>query len=215
MRKAIIIGAGTQGQIMASYLKQAKIDLIGFVDDNPALKETPVLDLPVLGNYNDLLSADFKDKIDDVYCPIGINSIRSEYLSSLKDFGYGIPSYIHPSVVLGPDVELGEAVYMFPGNIIMPHAIIGSYFMMNTSSTVAHHTVIEDGVFVSSGVNIGALIRVKENAYFGMGVTAMTGIKEIGRDSLIGAGTVLIRDVPDYATVVGNPGRILRINRPE
>jgi len=81
-------------------------------------------------------------------------------------------------------------------------------------STIAHHVTLEDGVFMSSGVNIGALINVRENAYIGMGVTAMTGVKEIGRDTLIGAGTVIIRDVPDYTTVVGNPGRVIKTKQP-
>jgi len=210
MRKSIIIGAGTHGQVLCSYLREAAVNVIGFVDDSADLAGAHVLGIPVLGTYEDLLTPEFRELIDDVYCPLGINTIRVRYLSSLKELGYNTPSYIHPSVVIGPDVTLGEAIYMFPGNIIMPHTRIGDYFMMNTSSTVAHHSVIEEGVFLSSGVNIGALIRVKRCAFIGIGVTAMTGISEVGESCLIGAGTVLIKDVPDKAVVVGNPGRIIR-----
>ena len=105
---------------------------------------------------------------------------------------------------------MGEAVYMLAGNIVMPHTTIGNYIMINMDSTIAHHVTVEDGVFMSSGVNIGALINVRERAYIGMGVTAMTGVKEIGHDCLLGAGTVIIRDVPANATVVGNPGRVIK-----
>ena len=38
----------------------------------------------------------------------------------------------------------------------------------------------------------------------------MTGVKEIGAYSLIGAGSVIIQDVPDYAVVVGNPGKVIK-----
>lgn len=210
MRKSVIIGAGTHGQVLYSYLREADINVIGFIDDSNELVGKKILGLPVIGKYSDLLSAEFKDSVDDVYCPLGINTIRVSYLSSLKKLGYGTPSYIHPSVVIGPDVSLGEAIYMFPGNVIMPHTRIGNYFMMNTSSTVAHHTIVEEGVFLSSGVNIGAMITVKRCAFIGIGVTAMTGISTMGENCLIGAGTVLIRDVPDKAVVVGNPGRIIR-----
>ena len=210
MRNSVIIGAGTQGQVLCTYLKEANVNVIGFIDDNIKLVGERVLGLPVIGTYRDLFTHKFKSMIDDVFCPIGANRIRVTYLSSLKEFGYGITSYIHPSVIISPEVKLGEAIYMFPGNIVMPHTEIGSYFMVNTCSTIAHHTTIHDGVFISSGVNIGALINVKKYAYIGMGVTAMTGIKTIGRDCLIGAGTVVIKDVPDRAVIVGNPGRILR-----
>ncbi len=214
MKNAVIIGAGTQGQVYASYLKEAGVHIIGFIDDNPELENKDVMGIPVLGTYKDLFLDEFKQKIQDVYCPIGVNSVRVEYLSTLKKEGYGIPGFLHHTVSIAPDVTIGEAVYMLAGNIVMPHTTIGNYIMINMDSTIAHHVTLEDGVFMSSGVNIGALIHVKENAYVGMGVTAMTGIKEIGRDTLIGAGTVIIKDVPDYTTVVGNPGRVIKTKQP-
>lgn len=210
MENSVIIGAGTQGQIYASYLIEAGVNIIGFLDDDESLYKKDILNLPVLGKYQDLFTAKFKNQIQNVYCPIGNNAIRVEYLSTLKKEGYGTPSFIHPSVSVGPDVILGEAIYMLVGNIIMPHTSIGNYIMVNMASTIAHHVILEDGVFMSSGVNIGAMINVKRKAYIGMGVTAMTGIKYIGENSLIGAGTVLIKDVPDNAVMVGNPGRVLR-----
>ncbi|MBQ4819548.1 NeuD/PglB/VioB family sugar acetyltransferase [Aquimarina sp. MMG016] len=214
MKNSVIIGAGTQGQVYASYLKEAGINIIGFIDDNPDLEGQEVIGIPVLGKYEDLFLDEFKSKIQDVYCPIGVNAVRVEYLSTLKKEGYGIPSFLHHTVSIAPDVTIGEAVYMLAGNIVMPHTNIGNYIMINMDSTIAHHVTLEDGVFMSSGVNIGALINVRENAYVGMGVTAMTGVKEIGRDTLIGAGTVIIKDVPEYTTVVGNPARVIKTKQP-
>jgi sugar O-acyltransferase (sialic acid O-acetyltransferase NeuD family) len=206
----VIIGAGTQGQVYVSYLKEAGINITGFIDDNPELEGETILGIPILGKYKDLFLDEFKNKIQDVYCPIGINSVRTEYLSTLKKEGYGIPGFLHHTVSIAPDVTIGEAVYMLAGNIVMPHTTIGSYIMINMDTTIAHHVSIEDGVFISSGVNIGALMNVRKNAYIGMGVTAMTGVKEIGKETLIGAGTVIIKNVPDYSTVVGNPGRVIK-----
>ncbi|SFD07439.1 acetyltransferase [Algibacter pectinivorans] len=212
MKNAVIIGAGTQGQVYASYLKEDGINIVGFIDDDKELIGKKVINIPVLGQYKDLFSSEFKNKIQQVYCPIGNNIIRSKYLSTLKKEGYEIPSFIHKTVSIGPDVSLGEAVYMLAGNIVMPHTTIGNYIMINMDSTIAHHVNMEDGVFMSSGVNVGALINVRQNAYIGMGVTVMTGVKEIGANCLIGAGTVIIKNVPENATMVGNPGRVLKIN---
>jgi len=214
VKNAVIIGAGTQGQVYASYLKEAGINIIGFIDDNPDLVGKEVIGIPVIGMYKDLFLDEFKNKIQDVYCPIGVNAVRVEYLSTLKKEGYGIPGFLHHTVSIAPDVTIGEAVYMLAGNIVMPHTNIGNYIMINMDSTIAHHVTLEDGVFMSSGVNIGALINVRKNAYIGMGVTAMTGVKEIGKETLIGAGTVIIKDVPEYTTVVGNPARVIKTKQP-
>lgn len=211
MKKSVIIGAGKQGQIFASYFKEAGVNLIGFIDDDPFLEGTHVNGLPVLGSFLDLLKSNFKEKIQDVYCPIGNNALRVKYLSTLKNEGYSIPSFIHHSVSIAPDVVLGEAIYMLVGNIIMPHTTIGNYLMVNMGSTIAHHVTIGEGVFISSGVNLGAMVQVKDLAYIGMGCTIMTGVGTLGRNCLLGAGTVIIRDVQENAVMVGNPGRVLRI----
>jgi len=52
---------------------------------------------------------------------------------------------------------------------------------------------------------------VGEGTHIGIGATVIQGIK-IGKWATIGAGAVVIRDVPDYAVVVGNPARIIRHN---
>ena len=75
---------------------------------------------------------------------------------------------------------------------------------------IAHHTVIEEGCFFSQGSNIGANIHFEKNVFCGIASTVMTGVKKVGTDSFIGAGAVIIKDVPDGATVVGNPGRIIK-----
>jgi len=211
MTKSVIIGAGTQGQIYASYMIEAGINIVGFIDDDSSLQGKQVMGLPILGKYEDLFLNKLKNIIQDVYCPIGINSVRVNYLSTLKNEGYNIPSFFHNTVSIGPDVILGEANYMLAGNIIMPHTSIGNYLMVNMSSTIAHHVTFGDGIFMSSGVNVGACITVGDLAYIGMGVTVMTGVNYIGKNCLIGAGTVIIKDVPENAVMVGNPGRILRM----
>ncbi|XMO86133.1 acetyltransferase [Algibacter sp. AS12] len=215
MKKSIIIGAGTQGQIYASYLKEAGIEVIGFIDDNDAIQGSNVNGLPVIGKYHDLFSKKLKDKASDVFCPIGNNLIRQKYLVSLKKEGYNTPSFIHHSVSIAPDVVLGEAIYMLVGNIIMPFTTIGNYLMVNMGTTIGHHVTIEDGVFMSSGVNVGASLTVRNMAYIGIGVTIIPGIETIGKESLIGAGTVIFKNVPDYAVMAGNPGRMIRTNTPK
>lgn len=72
------------------------------------------------------------------------------------------------------------------------------------------HSVLKEGCFVSTGVNFEANIFADYNSYMGIGSLIMTGVKKLGKDCLIGAGSVVIRGVEDNAVVVGNPAKVLK-----
>ena len=205
--QSIIIGAGTYGQTYASYLRESGIEIAGFIDDDPNLWGTEVGDLPVVGNFECLKQSSFKEKIKNVYCPIGNNIVRERYLSESKELGYFIPSFIHHTANIGSNVKMGEANYILAGSVIMPNTVISDYVMVSIGSTIGHHVSVKKSVFISSGVNIGANLSLKEYAYIGIGATIMSNIGEIGKEALIGAGSVIIRNVEAKTTVVGNPGR--------
>lgn len=212
MKKCIVIGAGTYGQVYARYLSEV-YEVIGFIDDNPLLKDKYIGGIKVLGDV--AFSFDFLSSNPEVcvFVPLGDNTIRYNLLKEYGDKGYNIPSYINPHTVIHPSVKIGIGTYILPGTNIMPDTEIGNFVMISMGVNIAHHNSIADGCFFSQGTNIGASIHIKEKAYFGIGSTVMTGVKDIGKESLTGAGTVVIKDVPDYAVVVGNPGRIIKYNK--
>ncbi|MDM1066150.1 acetyltransferase [Myroides odoratimimus] len=207
--KAIIIGAGTYGQVYAEYLEK-DYEVVGFVDDNIELTNIFVNGYKVLGNVNWLFN-ECNCKVN-IFVPIGNNKVRVSLLSKLEQEGFNTPSYIHPSVNMHNSVKVGKAVYVLPACNFMPLSVIEDYVMISMGVNVAHHTILGKGSFYSQGNNVGASIKIKENAYSGIGVTIMTGVKEIGANSLLGAGAIIIRDVPDHAVVVGNPGKIIKYN---
>jgi hypothetical protein len=63
----------------------------------------------------------------------------------------------YPSVTISPNVTIGKGVYILLGTSIMPHTVIKDYVMISMNVGLAHHNVLEAGVFLSSG---GALMRV-------------------------------------------------------
>ncbi len=207
--KCIILGAGTYGQVYAEYLKEF-YEIIGYIDDNETLIHTSVKNIKVLGNRDYLFNE--IDRNVSVFVPIGVNSVRVKILKELIESGFSAPSFIHPQTIIHDNVKIGNSVYILPGTNIMPDTVIGNSVMISMGVNIAHHNQIAAGCFFSQGSNIGASIEIDENAYLGIASTIMTGVKSIGRHSLIGAGAVVIRDIPDYAVVVGNPGKIIKYN---
>ena len=207
---SVILGAGNYGEMFLSFLREEGINIVGFLDDNPNLQNKEVCGVPVLGTMSMLKDLRNQYNVDSVYCPIGNNPVRVRLLTEARELGYETPNYIHRLACVGPDVKMGTGVYVIFGTNIMPHATLEDFVMLSMNVGVGHHSVLEKGVFLSSGCNFGGSIRAKQYAYCGMGTTIMSGVHELGEDCLIGAGAVVIRDVPDKAVVAGVPAKILR-----
>ena len=208
--KSVIIGAGTYGEVYLAYLQEAGVDVVGFLDDNKTIQGTNVKGVPVLGGVDLLQTLKSTHGVEAAYCPIGNNRLRVKFLQYAKMLGYETPNYIHPSVIISSNVTIGQGVYILLGSSIMPYTTIKDYVMISMNVGLAHHSILEDGVFLSTGCNFGASIHANKYAYCGISSTIMTGIKALGEDCLIGAGAVVIRDVPDRAVVAGVPAKIIK-----
>lgn len=208
--RSVIIGAGTYGEVYLAYLQEAGVEVVGFLDDNKTIQGTNVKGVPVLGGVDLLQALKSTHRVEAVYCPIGNNKLRVKFLQYAKELGYETPNYIHPSVIISPNVTIGDGVYILLGTSIMPYTVIKDYVMISMNVGLAHHSILENGVFLSTGCNFGASIHANKYAYCGISSTIMTGIKELGEDCLIGAGAVVIRDVPDRAVVAGVPAKVIK-----
>lgn len=208
MKKCIVVGAGTYGQVYARYLSE-EYNIIGFIDDNPDLTNLVIDNLTVLGGRDYLYKLLEQQPEIAVFVPIGDNQVRVSLLEEVRLKGYKTPSFIHKQAIVHESVTVGDAVYILPFSVVMPFTTIDDYVMVSVGTNIAHHANIHKGCFFSHGSNIGAFTNIEENAYISAGVTIIIKT-QIGKDSFIGAGAVVIRNVPDKAVIVGNPGKVLK-----
>lgn len=195
-----------------TYLREAGVDIIGFLDDNPDLSGADIKGVKVLGGINLLPTLKDKYGVENIYCPIGNNKLRVDILCKANKLGYVTPNFIHESVFISPNVRIGDkGVYILPRTVIMPYTTLDNFVMISVGANIIHHSHLREGVFVSNGVNLGASLTAEKYAYLGMGCTIMTGVKTLGEDCLIGAGAVIIKDVPARAVMAGVPAKVLRI----
>jgi sugar O-acyltransferase (sialic acid O-acetyltransferase NeuD family) len=99
------------------------------------------------------------------------------------------------------------------GVIIQAQSVIGDHVIINTGARVDHDCLVSSYVHLAPGVILCGNVTVGEGAFIGAGATVIPG-KKIGAWSTVGAGAVVTKDVPDYAVVVGTPGRIIKTNKP-
>jgi UDP-2-acetamido-3-amino-2,3-dideoxy-glucuronate N-acetyltransferase len=129
---------------------------------------------------------------------------------------------VREGAVLGENCVIGRGVYVGPG------ARVGNNCKVQTYALVYEPAVIEDGVFIGPGVVLtndeypravtpeGRLkseadwrpvaVTVREGAAVGARAVCVAPVT-VGRWALVAAGSVVVRDVPDYAIVAGVPAR--------
>jgi len=201
--KIYIIGAGGHGQVVLDALLQSGLCPVGFLDDNMPIAEK-ILDIPVVGKISLAKNLDGQFVV-----AIGNNTTRRRIVEMLQLPDEKYFTVIHPSVVLGKNVKIGVGSMIIGGVVINTQTTIGKHTIINTSVSLDHHNIIGSFVHIAPGTHSGGNVKVGEGAFLGIGVSVIPGIK-IGKWSVIGAGSVVIDDVPDYAVVVGNPGRIVK-----
>jgi sugar O-acyltransferase (sialic acid O-acetyltransferase NeuD family) len=192
-QRIVIVGAGSQGMIVADILECAGTPAIGFVDDTPGKN--------VLGTIDDLRTIAH----DAIIVAIGDNRLRRGIVERLA--GERLATAIHPFTSIAASARIGEGSMISAGAIVLPNAVIGRSVILNTKASVDHDSVVGDFAHVCVGVTVGARVRIGEETLLAAGATVVTGMT-IGARSVIGAGAAVVRDIPDDVTAFGVPARV-------
>lgn len=199
-----IIGASGHGKVILDILQLQGIEISGIWDDDEHAKF--LLTYPVIGSFNAFLKQDSPE----VMLAIGNNSVRKKL--ALKLTVSSTVSAIHPESVISEFTSIGKGIVVMANATINIGSKIGDHVIVNTNASVDHDCVLEDYVHISPQVGLAGNVEVGEGTHIGIGACVIQGIK-IGKWVTIGAGAVVIKDVPDYAIVVGNPGKIIKYNK--
>ncbi|OQP48848.1 acetyltransferase [Niastella koreensis] len=201
-----LYGASGHAKVICEILEAQGRNLYGLIDDNPQI--TSLLDYTV---YNTLQQAAVEPE-DEFIISIGNNRIRKIVAQKLS--GVKVTNAIHPAAVISPRSSIGGGTVVVANVCVNVHSTIGEHVILNTNCSIDHDCVVGDFAHISPGVALAGDVHIGEGTQIGIGACVKQGVR-IGKWAMVGAGAVIIRDVPDYAVVVGNPGRVIKMNQPE
>lgn len=212
--QVLIVGAGGHGKVVLDILRAAKDHKpVGFIDSDPGLKDTRVGGLPVFGSSN-IVRKLRQQKIGHAIVAIGDNRTRRRYMALLAEHDFELVNAIHPFSSVSKTASLGRNVVVAAGAIVGPESQIADGVIVNTGAIVDHECIVEEGVHLCPGSRLAGRVRVGSNAFVGLGANVIQCLS-IGESAIVGAGAAVIGDVPPFATVVGVPARVIKIDRAE
>lgn len=180
----LIVGAGGHGRDLAAMCQELG-EPYRFVDDAPGAG------LPVPDDWNGPWTIG-----------IGEPSVRVE----MADRFSGIPAIlIDPSARIGPGCEIGHGATIGPNTVLLRECRVGEHAHLCYGINATRAT-FGDFCTVGPGASFAGYVTVGPRAYVGAGAVVKNKVK-IGADAVIGCGAVVVEDVPDGATVKGNPAR--------
>jgi sugar O-acyltransferase (sialic acid O-acetyltransferase NeuD family) len=137
------------------------------------------------------------------------NAKRLENITRCREHGFELVSAIHPTVTVLDQALIEPGVWINAGAIIGYKAEIKAGAMINTGTQIDHHGILETCCQLDPAVVTAGNVTIRRTAQVHTGAVIINRMT-IGEGSIVGAGAVVIEDVPPHCTVVGVPARIVR-----
>ena len=205
-KRILLFGGGNQVHYTIDIIeKEDKYVIVGIIDSIHPIG-TERYGYKVLGRQENLINIINEFNVDAGLISIGDNWSRHCVYKLIIE---QIPSFefvnaIHPSVIIGKNVDLGFGIVMMAGVIVNPLAKIGNFTFFATGCQIEHDCKIDDYASVSAGSIMGGYVHIGKFSAVTLGVTILDRLS-IGQNSVIGSGSLVLKDIPDNVLAHGSP----------
>ncbi len=206
-----VVGAGGNAREIAAVIRdlarsgQGDFEFAGYV----------VSDLSCLGPYDsrDQVQGDFEwlrsDRVDALAMGCGDPAVKlklaGQLCSALPSLEW--PVLVHPSVLIDRDTaRLERGAILCVGVVATVNVSVGEFSQLNFGCTVGHETHIGRGCLVNPGANLSGGVVLEDEVMIGTGAQVLQ-YRHIGKGAKVGAGSVVVEDVPAGVTVIGIPAK--------
>jgi sugar O-acyltransferase (sialic acid O-acetyltransferase NeuD family) len=195
MRGLVIWGLGGHGRVVLDTARAMNVfDQIAFHDDDPGDGTAPISQLSEAG-------------FEEFIIAIGTNSVRSLRFNDASRAGLRPAICVHPTAWISPDACIGAGTVVLARAVVQSNAQIGKNCIINTGAIVEHDCIIGDHTHLSPSTTLGGAVCIGESVHMGIGTIALPGSR-IGDRTVIGAGAVVLREIPADVIAMGVPARI-------
>ncbi|WP_026998399.1 NeuD/PglB/VioB family sugar acetyltransferase [Eisenibacter elegans] len=203
MKEWLFFPAGANA-IEALTCLGAQDRLLGFVDDAADKQSSPLLGYPVWGRE----ALEIYPQAQVLAVQASPNSFRQrqKIVESLAIPPARYGTLIHPTAQVSPHSHIGHNCLLMAGVVIMPGVHLGNHIIVLPYTVLHHDVLVEDYTWIGSHCVVAGGVRLGRQVWLGSGSRILQN-RTIGADAMIGLGSNVIDDMPQGATVAGNPAK--------
>jgi len=207
MKTMIIVGAGGLGREVEALARMDYANgkdwyLGGFLDTRENVLAGLAMDTGVIGDPTTYVPG----KNDIFIVAIGDPKLKRKLVAPLRLKGAEFVS-LRTNVRVGPRIKFGAAVFGDAVRLSVD-TTVGDFVYVGDDCVIGHDVVIADYAHIGTRCFIAGNAKIEEGALVHPMSSIAIGVR-IGKGATVGLGSVVFHDVPDGATVVGNPARRL------
>jgi sugar O-acyltransferase (sialic acid O-acetyltransferase NeuD family) len=207
LAKLVIVGAGGFGREVLAWARQSvqferEWTIKGFIDDNPSALDGKNTPAPLLGSVQD-----YQPRDEDVFvCAIGIPAVKRHCSELLLARTARFTQIVHRTAVLGDNIELSDGIILCPYTVVSGNNRLGRGVAINLHSSVDHDACVGDWSQINCHCDLTGAVQIGREVFVGSSVAIIPGVV-IGDGAYLGAGSVVLRNVPAGTKVFGVPAR--------
>lgn len=208
--KIVIYGAGLGAKQALEIIRQLhNIEVVGFIDDNPEIKDRVIYGYRVLGGFDILKDAFTKGDFSSILFSFH-SEVRKKIFTELKNRlpQIKIKTLIDPRAVVSQETEMGEGVFIEAGAVIGPGTKIGDAVIVDLGAVVCHDCYIGAYSHLSPGCTLSGIVCLKENVLVGVG-SSINSTVTVGKNVIITPSSAVMNDVQDNVIVSGIPAIVI------
>lgn len=212
--KLVIIGAGGHARSCTDILLQNNdYDIVGCIDRSYDGTDSNFMSIgechiPVIGN-DDMLEELFCKGIRRIFVALGNNKVRKKLYEKAVDIGFWPINIISNNAVISPSARLGNGICVMAGAVINVNTIIGNDCIINTNCSLDHDCVVGAHCHIAPGTAVSGTVHIGDAVQLGTGTSVIDGIT-IDSGSFIGAGSAVVKNIPENVLAYGVPARVIK-----
>lgn len=212
----VLWGARGHARVLRELCAAAGYHLLA-VFDNDRDCPSPFADVPVLHGREGFEAWRREHAAGGVGCLVAIGGGRGHDRIVLQRYmaecGLVPIVAIHATAFVAPDAVLGAGTQVLAQAAVCVGSVLGEACIVNTKASVDHECRLADGVHVAPGATLAGCVSVGEASLIGPSAVILPRLR-IGANVVVGAGSVVTRNLPDDVVAYGSPARIVRANPP-
>lgn len=205
----IIIGTGAEARVALDICNDLDVLVYGFLTEDQGEVHQELNDILIVGELGGKDAESLlKEEHTKLILAVREGEKRQELVEELSSKRADIITLVHPAASVSQYARIGNGTLVYPQATIHANSMIGAYSLIMSGSVISPDVVLGENVTVEAGAVIGANVVIEDECVIGAGAVIQPGLT-IGRESLIGTGSTVLKDVPDNATVFGNPAQVV------